>query len=131
MAANLYVTDKLNPDSLCKVLIDYSPAALAVFDMNMCYLAASRRWMADYGLVGRNILGLSHYEVFPEIPASWRLIHQQAMQGVQQLGGEDAFVRESGAVQWIRWMIQPWQQNNGDIGGIVFFFEDIPARKVE
>lgn len=116
-------------DSLHNTLIDYSPVALAIFDTNMRYLAVSHRWMKEYGLVGRNIIGLSHYEVFPEIPASWRLIHQQALQGVKKLEGEDAFVRKSGTVQWIRWMIQPWQKSNGDVGGIVIFSEDITARK--
>ena len=44
-----------------RLFIDHAPAAIAMFDRNMCYLAASRRWMGAYRL-SEDILGRSHYD---------------------------------------------------------------------
>jgi hypothetical protein len=40
-------------------------------DTNMRYLAVSQRWLTDNRLGERDIMGLSPYEVFPDIPESW------------------------------------------------------------
>jgi PAS domain-containing protein len=59
-------------EELFRLFIDHAPAALAMLDGELRYLAVSRRWLDDYGLGDRDIIGLSHYEVFPDVPASWK-----------------------------------------------------------
>ncbi|WP_414564977.1 MULTISPECIES: PAS domain-containing protein [unclassified Anabaena] len=54
------------------VFIEYTPAAIAIFDEQMRYLLVSRRWREDYGLGNQDIIGCSHYELFPEISQAWR-----------------------------------------------------------
>ncbi|MEC4803191.1 MAG: PAS domain S-box protein [Jaaginema sp. PMC 1080.18] len=108
--------------------IKYAPAAVAMFDREMRYLAASERWLKDYGLQ-QNIIGISHYEIFPTIPDSWREIHQRCIQGAVEKCEEDRFERENGLITWLKWEVRPWYDRNGDIGGIMMLTENITARK--
>lgn len=112
-----------------RLFIDHAPAALAMFDREMRYLAANQRWRDDYHLGDRELIGCSHYEVFPEIGEGLKAIHQRALAGETVRADEDCFVRADGSVQWLRWEVLPWLVGNARIGGIVIFSEDITARR--
>jgi two-component system, NarL family, sensor histidine kinase UhpB len=113
-----------------KLFIENAPAALAMFDRDMCYLRASHRWKSDYSLGDRDLLGLSHYDVFPEISAAWKETHRRGLAGEVLREEADCFERRDGTKLWLRWEIQPWYKSAGEIGGIVIFTEDISARKL-
>ncbi len=110
--------------------IHYAPASLAMFDRDMRYIAVSRRWKDDYQLGDRDIVGLSHYEVFPDIPERWKAIHRRALAGEVIRSDEDGFEREDGNTQWLRWEVRPWHVADGGVGGVVVFSEDITQHKL-
>jgi PAS domain S-box-containing protein len=112
-----------------RLFFEHAPAGLAMFDSEMRYLHVSHRWRTDYGLGDRDLRGVSHYEVFPEIPERWKEAHRRGLAGEVLREENDRFDRADGSVQWSRWEIRPWHDGRGDIGGIVIFEEDITARK--
>ncbi len=116
-------------ETTLQLLIEHTPAAVAIFDSNMRYLAASRRYIADYHLTGASLIGRSHYEVFPEISDRWKEIHRRCLNGAVERAQEEPFPREDGTLDWVSWEIHPWHATSGAIGGIVLFSEVISAQK--
>lgn len=116
-------------EEVLRLFIDHAPASVAMFDRQMRYIAVSRRWVTDYGLGKADLIGKSHYEVFPEIPEHWKRIHERCLEGAVERCDEDSFVRTDGHVEWLRWEIHPWHDEAGQIGGIVMFTEVITERK--
>lgn len=112
-----------------RLFIEYSPAALAMFDRDMRYLITSKRWLSAYGLETKQVIGMSHYELFPDNPQRWRDIHQQCLQGHTAKSEEDYYIDENGKTIWLRWEVHPWRRYNGDIGGIILFTEIITKLK--
>jgi PAS domain S-box-containing protein len=112
-----------------KLFIEDTPTAIAMVDTNMNYLAASNKWLEDYNLIGKKIIGVSHYELFPEISDHWKQIHKNCIAGKPDQKEEDKFFRLDGTVQWISWSVKPWYNDNGSIGGILMHTSDITDRK--
>uniref|UniRef100_C6DZP1 histidine kinase n=1 Tax=Geobacter sp. (strain M21) TaxID=443144 RepID=C6DZP1_GEOSM len=116
-------------EELLKLFIEYAPVPLAMFDREMRYLYASRRWRSDFGLGDRSLVKVSHYAIFPEIPQHWRELHRRGLAGEILREEAEEFRRADGTVQWLRWELRPWYDAGGKVGGIVIFSEDISNRK--
>lgn len=117
-------------ERVLKLFVEHTPAAVAMFDTDMKYIVASRRFLKDYNLGEQNVIGRSHYEVFPEMSERWKKIHQRCLAGKTEKAEEDPFPRADGTVDWVRWEIRPWYEYNGKIGGIILFSEVITERKL-
>jgi PAS domain S-box-containing protein len=122
-----------NEEQLRQV-IEYAPQSIAMFDSNMRYLVYNKRWITGFGLdANAALMGKSHYEVFPEIGDDWKGIHQRALQGIVDTNEEAPFPRADGSMDWVRWDVRPWYQDDGEVGGIIMntdvITERINARK--
>ena len=108
-----------------RLFVEHSPAAIAMLDRDMRYVVASHRFLSDYELPDRDIVGCNHYELFPELPERWLQIHQRCLAGAIEKCDRDQFVRSDGRIDWVRWEIQPWRKATGEIGGIIILTEVI------
>jgi len=116
-------------EELLRHFIRHTPAAVAMFDTEMRYLQVAERWLADYQLEGQNIIGRSHYEVFPDIPQRWHESHRRVLAGAVERCEEDPFQRADGNVEWLQWEMRPWYRPSGEIGGVILFTQVITERK--
>ena len=111
-----------------RLFIEHAPAALAMFDREMRYLAASRRWSTAFSLVGEELVGRWHYEVFPHLPERLKETHRRGLAGEVVSAKADPYERADGTTQWLQWEVRPWRTAEGEVGGIVIFAEDITER---
>jgi PAS domain S-box-containing protein len=112
-----------------RLFFEHAPAALAMLDKELRYVAASRRWMADYHLGDQDLRGHSHLEVFPELTGEIKDVLRRGLAGEITSANEDMFERQDGSVQWLAWEVRPWYTAGHDIGGVIIFSEDITQRK--
>lgn len=102
-AASSFATQE---SQLCS-LVQQMPISIALFDRNMRYLAASKGWQKDYGLEV-DLVGRSHYEVFPDMPERWKALHKRGLSGEILRETHDLFVRADGRTHVEQWEIWPW-----------------------
>ena len=112
-----------------RLFVEHAPAAIAMLDREMKYIAVSNRWLSDYGIKVPEIIGRSHYEIFPDVPESWKEIHSTCLAGAVERNEADPWIRMDGSIDWVRWEIRPWHKSDGAIGGLIIFSEVITERK--
>jgi len=108
-------------------IVANAPVAMAMFDREMHYVTYSRKWIADYHLEGRVLVGRSQYEIFPETSAEHMRLHRRALKGEVLSSPEDVMDRLDGTRLYLRWAIHPWYTASGEIGGIVMVTDIINA----
>ncbi|MEM8836703.1 MAG: PAS domain-containing sensor histidine kinase [Pseudomonadota bacterium] len=109
-----------------------TPIAVAMFDINMRYIKASDRWFQDYDLTEADVIGKSHYEIFPEVPVKhpkWLEMHWQAINGSSIQSEEPIVISADGERGWLRYELHPWCDDDGKLGGVIMLTENITARK--
>jgi PAS domain S-box-containing protein len=114
--------------SQLKSFIENLPAAVAMFDKDLKYIAYSERWLEDYGLKGKDLKNKCHYDIFPEVPEEWKVIHQNALRGMAQKSDEDSFIHNNKKA-WLKWDVRPWFENDGSVGGIIMLTEVFTVSK--
>ena len=115
-------------EELLRIFVKNVPAGVAMLDRDMRYLQVSDRFCSDYGADRSQVLGRSHYELFPDLPDRWKEVHRRALNGETLRADEDHWDRAAGTT-WVHWEVRPWQTADGSAGGILIFAEDITPRK--
>jgi PAS domain S-box-containing protein len=114
---------------LMEFIIKHDPNSIAVFDKEMNFIYTSEKFIKDYKIKDKNIIGKNHYEVFPDLPQKWKDIHQRVLKGEILKNEDDSYSRQDGSIDYTRWECRPWHDINGSIGGLVLYSEVINTRK--
>lgn len=116
------------PEIHLQAFIESAPVCMAMFDQELRYLAASRRWVETYDRGRDDLRGFSLYELHPDLPSRWIEAHRRGLSGEVLGCKEDHWFLSDGSDRWLDWSIHPWRLNSGSIGGIVISAEDITER---
>lgn len=114
-----------------QIFISQAAPSLAMLDKDMKYIAVSEKWKKTYNKENVEIIGKSHYDIFPEIGDDWKANHQKCLNGYIDVCEEAPFVRADGTVQWIFWDVRPWYLSDGKVGGLLMYTGDITKQKEE
>ncbi len=106
-------------------IIANAPIPIAMFDCEMRCMACSQRWVDDYGLTRQEVIGRSHYDVFPDMPEEWKDVHRRALAGELITNPEDVLECTDGSKVYFRWALQPWYTPEGAVGGVVLVSDRI------
>ncbi|OGK12875.1 MAG: hypothetical protein A2W80_08240 [Candidatus Riflebacteria bacterium GWC2_50_8] len=115
-------------DELLRYIIDNASGSVAVFDRDMRYIYVSRKFLSDFKIGEKNVIGKNHYEIIPDLPQKFRDIHQRALAGETLHNCKDSLTREDGSQIWSSWSCLPWYEADGSTGGIVIYAEIITER---
>ena len=119
------------PDELIRDAVKYCPNSIAVFDREMICLSCNDAFLRDYEVTEEQVIGICHYETFPELPQKWRDVHQRVLQGVAEKSDEDWFEWTDGSIYYTWWDCRPWYDDAGEIGGMILYSRVInESRKV-
>ncbi|RBP47445.1 PAS domain S-box-containing protein [Roseimicrobium gellanilyticum] len=105
-----------------KLLFDNAPVAMAMFDTDMRYLLANRRWLEDFKLSKVDVTGRSQYDLFPSLHPGWRHVYNRALGGQVVRSDRDAITQDGKRVVY-RWEVRPWRHMDTTIGGVTISCE--------
>jgi len=106
--------------------IEHTPAAVAMLDNDMRYLAVSQKWIEDYNFKDQHIIGASHYTMFPNLDDERKLRHREILKGNVERREEDVFIDSHTDEQhFITLEMRPWYKSECVIGGMMIFTQDI------
>ncbi|AGA79864.1 response regulator [Echinicola vietnamensis] len=106
--------------------VKHVPAAVAMLDNELKFIAYSDKWIEMYGLEKEDLIGKSHYEIFTNISEEWQEVHRRGLGGEVIKCEEDVWRPEGWSHdQYVRWEIRPWYRSKEKIGGILMLTEDI------
>ncbi|RZJ88895.1 MAG: PAS domain S-box protein, partial [Chryseobacterium sp.] len=106
--------------------IENAPAAVAMLDCDMKFIAASKRWMDEYIRDLESVKGLPYYEVFPDLGEDRIRNHIRVLRGEVIKKDEDTYVDPiTKAAHHISWEMRPWHNLMGSIGGMMIITQDI------
>jgi PAS domain S-box-containing protein len=116
------------PTSTLRQLLRHAPAAIAMLDLDLRYVAVSDRFRTDYQLGDQPLEGRMHYDVLPHQPECWRATHRRVLLGAVERCDDDRIVAPDGTETWLAWEARPWHTEAGAIGGIVLFSQMMGPR---
>lgn len=110
-------------------LIKDSPAPVAILDKELRFIMHSDIWAKEFGGDNTEIIGKSYYNILTNTPDEIKNLHAECLKGISNSNKGKKFTHTDGTVQWIKWKMNAWKDENKQIGGIIIVQEDITEEK--
>ncbi|MEM0895956.1 MAG: PAS domain-containing protein, partial [Verrucomicrobiota bacterium] len=125
-ARKKFGADEIESMRQLAVLVDASPSGMALFDSEMRYLIANRKWKQAFALEDDELVGRAHHDIFLEVSPDWERLCLDCLEaGVPQTGSE-LVEWANGEREWVRWTMTPWSDKAREEDGMSVTFESIP-----
>ena len=119
------ITEKKKDYERNRLFIEQAPSAIAMFDANMCCLAASQKWYEVHEMDSKDVIGKSYYEVFPETGKNIKDIHLQCLNGEVIRDHKERIETTGKDIKWLMYEYRPWYSDEQKIQGVVVHTADI------
>ena len=116
-------------DDRFAMFISAMPMAVAMLDRDLRYVAWSRLWADRFGIADRDLTGVSHHDVFPDLPTHFVEGHSRALGGEEISLDRHRLELVTGQPRWERWRIKPAKNALGNTAGLILFAEDITLNR--
>ncbi|MBS1873449.1 MAG: PAS domain S-box protein [Acidobacteria bacterium] len=115
--------------AILRVMVEDAPVGLVMLDRAMRHVRVSRRWMQDAGVTAEQVLGKTHSEVFPDLPASWLDAIRRGLAGERLSRTGECYTDKDGRERWVNWEIHPWGDDGVETGGVIIYVDDFTERR--
>jgi len=105
-------------------IIVNAPYAVALLNEQLHYVVASRKWIDNFKLEDP-LSGKSLEDLFPMMGPEWMLVYQDALNGNIRKGEADHVISLDGSLQWVRWEVQPYFNNEAKVIGLMLYWETL------
>lgn len=120
--------ESMHANRRLQYIIENESTSIAIFDRDMKYLYVSKNYLKDYNKSDIEVIGKSHYEIFPKLPDSFKDAHRRALMGELLISEKSKMEYDEGGFDWIRWECRPWYEDDYSVGGIILHTEIITKR---
>jgi PAS domain-containing protein len=112
--------------SLLRSLLKNVPAAIAVFDRDMNYLAVSDYWLSGHNHASaRELIGKNHYAVRPDIVPEHRAEHKRVLAGEVVKSPRGYLKDRQGQMIYQVCTMAPWFTPGGEVGGMILMLPTV------
>jgi PAS domain S-box-containing protein len=95
----------------------------------MHFISHSKTWLEEFTNGYSSIIGQSYYDVIPTTSEELRKTHRECLKGKTNISKGHKLTHPNGTVQWLKWKINAWKEEDGTIGGLIIVQEDITEEK--
>ncbi|MGS0526001.1 PAS domain-containing protein [Zobellia nedashkovskayae] len=111
-------------------LIKDSPSAVAILDTQMRFVGNSKVWTNNFCPDYESITGKNYFDVIPRTPEGLKSTLTKCLnKGEKSLNDGEKFIYPNGEIQWLKWKVNAWTDDNNEIGGLIVLLEDVTAAR--
>ncbi|MCR8557798.1 PAS domain S-box protein [Mucilaginibacter sp. BJC16-A38] len=116
-------------DERYRTFIEQCPMAIAMLDNELRFLAISQKWITEFDLREKNLIGQHAYDLLPGFESKYDEMLKWCLADNIKSNREDFIVMEDGTHAWMKWDVRPWYQRNKEVGGLIVLAENITELK--
>jgi PAS domain S-box-containing protein len=115
--------------AILRTFVGHTPAAVAMFDVDMRYVAWSHRWLHEHAIdPTEHLVGRSYYETISGTSQQWRDAHVRCLAGAVENRLRDPVHIPGEKPRYVDWEVRPWRVADGSVGGLMIFTRDVTAQ---